>query len=127
MSTLFIVKFQISIPYRYGIVTHPRKPVSLPPHPRQSITSPPPLLVSEGNTPEGGRSLSLDGIIDKRTTNNNFEIVQRLTFEIEATTKEKEDLQKQVSYMNPRVINHLNKKCQHVRIFKGFLLDRNYS
>ncbi|XP_077294331.1 pericentrin-like protein [Arctopsyche grandis] len=86
----------------YGIVIHPRKPVSLPPHPRQAITSPPPLLVSEGNTPEGGRSLSLDGIIDKRTTNNH-EVVRRLTCEIEATTKEKEDLQLQLEAANKQL------------------------
>lgn len=97
--------FFISINCRYGIVTHPRLPVSLPPHPRVAITSPPPLLASEGNTPEGGRSLSLDGILDKRASDNH-EVIRRLTSEIEVVSKEKEDLQMQVSTIHRLIENN---------------------
>lgn len=86
----------ICVFFRYGIGTHPRTPMSLPPHPRLGITSPPPLLGCDGSTPDSARSHTMDGLIDKKTPSNH-ETVRRLTNELESTTKEKEDLQMQVS------------------------------
>lgn len=80
-------------------MTHPKTPVSLPPHPRFAITSPPPFVIGEqSNASDGAQCLSLDGAMDKRLPSIQ-EYVRQLIADIENATKEKEDLQMQVKLM----------------------------